>query len=54
VAQKPGSHHGYHDIEEAFKDALDESLVPRGPDMLYDLVADFCPALASDQGRCRY
>lgn len=32
---------GYHEIEEAFKDALDESLAPRGPDMLYDLVADF-------------
>jgi SAM-dependent methyltransferase len=27
-------------VEEAFHDALDESLQPRGPDMLYDLVRD--------------
>jgi SAM-dependent methyltransferase len=35
---------GYHEIEEAFKEALDESLAPRGPEMLYDLVADFALA----------
>jgi SAM-dependent methyltransferase len=28
----------FPDIEEAFKAALDESLDPRGPDMLYDMV----------------
>ena len=32
---------GYNEIEEVFKDVLDESLAPRGPEMLYDLVADF-------------
>jgi SAM-dependent methyltransferase len=32
---------GYHEIEEAFKEALDGSLAPRGPEMLYDLVAGF-------------
>jgi SAM-dependent methyltransferase len=31
-------------IEEAFKTALDESLHPRGPDMLYDIVADLALA----------
>jgi SAM-dependent methyltransferase len=40
-------------IEEAFHDALNESLRPRGPDMLFDLVRDFdLPhgALAADVG----
>ncbi len=31
----------YEQIEEAFGEALDESLAPRGPDGLYDLVAGF-------------
>jgi len=36
--------HGFYDdfprIEVAFQDALDESLHPRGPDLLYDIVGD--------------
>ncbi len=31
----------YPRIEEAFRAALDESLQPRGPDLLYELVRDF-------------
>jgi SAM-dependent methyltransferase len=34
------SYDAYPRIEEAFQDALDTSLRPRGPEMLYDLVSD--------------
>jgi SAM-dependent methyltransferase len=34
-------------IEEAFKTALDETLHPRGPDMLYDIVADLALAIGA-------
>jgi SAM-dependent methyltransferase len=34
------SYDAYPRIEEAFQDALDPSLRPRGPEMLYDLVSD--------------
>jgi hypothetical protein len=31
---------GYGEIEDAFLAAIDTSLQPRSPDMLYDVVAD--------------
>src|SRR2546421_164222 len=34
------SYDAYPRIEEAFQAALDESLQPRGPELLYDLVRD--------------
>jgi SAM-dependent methyltransferase len=47
------SYDAYPRIEAAFHAALDESLQPRGPDLLYDLVRDFGPlpgSLAVDVG----
>ena len=47
------SYDAFPRIEEAFHNALDESLHPRGPDVLYDLVGDFGLApgsLAADVG----